>query len=237
MNRGARSRVGSLRHRAPVASGLVLILSLAMTGSVPATSAASGPRPPGWARLCDSSLNGPAAEALVRLTGRRHVQEYPGMMHASLAKAAASVRGWDEDGFGFCTLYTRKRLAPAEWEMAADIWVGIAPYPMTNRSDEEGYLYFGMGETTETFAVAGARPGRFGRHAWLDFHCQGMGGDSVRMALTVDWPFRGDARRQAADMVTVIHSVALKFSEELSCGPEDELPATPPTEPTEESAP
>ncbi|MET7378996.1 hypothetical protein ABZT08_09205 [Streptomyces sp. NPDC005526] len=236
MNHEVRSRVGSLRHRGPAASGLVLILSLAMTGSVPATSAASGPRPPGWARLCDSSLNGPAAEALVRLTERRHVQEYPGM-HASLAKAAASVRGWDEDGFGFCTLHTRKRLAPAELEMAADIWVGTTSYPVTKRPGEEGYLYFGLGETTETFAVAGAGPGRFGRHAWLDFHCQGMGRDSVRMALTVHSTFRGDARQQAVDMVTVIHSVALKFSEELRCGPEDELPATPPTEPTEESAP
>jgi hypothetical protein len=158
------------------------------------------------------------------------------MHHASLAEAAESVRGWDDDGFGFCTLYIPELLAPTELRMAADIWVGIAPYSVTKRSSEEGYLYFGMGETTETFAVAGARPG-FGRRAWLDFHCQGMGRDLVRMALTVHWPFRGDARRQAVEMVTVVHSVALKLSEELGCGPEDELPAMPPTEPIEESAP
>ncbi|MCF3131196.1 hypothetical protein [Streptomyces olivochromogenes] len=158
-------------------------------------------------------------------------------MHASLAKAADSVRGWDADGFGICTLYTRKRYAPAELEMAADVWVGTTSYPVTNRSGEEGYLYFGMGETTETFAVAGAVAGRSGRRAWLDFHCQGMGRDSVRMALTVHSTFRGDARRQAVDMVTVVHSVALKFSEELGCGPETELPAMPPTEPIEEAAP
>lgn len=44
-------------------------------------------------------------------------------------------------------------------------------------------------------------------------------------------------RVQAVDMVTVVHSVALKFSEELGCGPETELPAMPPTEPIEEAAP
>ncbi|MFI6494752.1 hypothetical protein [Streptomyces sp. NPDC050564] len=64
-----------------------------------------------------------------------------------------------------------------------------------------------------------------------------MGERSVRMALEVHWPFRGDARRQAVDMVTVVHSAALKFSEELGCGPEAEPPATPPTEPIQESAP
>ncbi|MET8448022.1 hypothetical protein [Streptomyces sp. NPDC005209] len=42
---------------------------------------------------------------------------------------------------------------------------------------------------------------------------------------------------QAVDMVTVVHAVALKFSEELGCGPETELPAMPPTEPIEEAAP
>ncbi|MEU1196813.1 hypothetical protein ABZ446_11380 [Streptomyces sp. NPDC005813] len=235
MNRDAWSRVGSLCRRVPVAGGLVLFLGLAMTGSVPATSAAQGPKPPGWARLCDSSLSGPAAEALVRLTGRRQIREYPGMRHASLAKVAESVRGREADDIGFCTLYTQPPLAPAELQMAADVDVVMASYPLTKRSRDEGYLYFGRGGTTETFTVSGAH-GAIGRHAWLDFHCRGMGREWVRMALTVHWSFRGNARRQAVDMVTVVHSMALKLSEELGCGPEDELPAVPPTEPIEESA-
>ncbi|PBC64143.1 hypothetical protein BKI49_10665 [Streptomyces sp. Tue6028] len=159
------------------------------------------------------------------------------MRHASLAKVAEGVRSWTLSDIGLCALYTPPPLAPAELRMAVDVEVGIAPYPMTKESREDGYLYFRMGETTETFAVAGAGAhGAFGRRAWLDFHCRGMEGESVRMALTVHWPFRGDARRQAADMVTVVHSMALKLSEELGCGPEDQLPAVPPTEPIEESA-